>query len=46
MSVQRLKAESMNLEFRAIFTNINILGGFSPFIVSDRERIMQVLLGL
>jgi signal transduction histidine kinase len=48
MSIQRLKAESLKLEFCAVYENIceHEDEGFSPWITSDRERIMQVLLGL
>jgi hypothetical protein len=36
----------MNLDFEVVFRNINVFGGHSPWINSDRDRIMQVLLGL
>ena len=52
MDLQRRKAESLGISLEAIFVGIKDThdsreeDGDSPFIVSDEQRIMQVLLNL
>ena len=47
MSIQRIKARSLDLVFKAVFINIdNGDNSYSPWINSDEERIMQIVLGL
>ena len=45
MSIQQKKADDQGLEFFATFENIGE-GSYSPIIIQDEQRIMQVLLNL
>ena len=41
MCIQRMKANAQDIEFKAVYENM-----LSPFICTDEDRLMQVLLGL
>ena len=41
MCIQRMKATAQDIEFEAFYENM-----LDPFISTDEERMMQVLLGL
>ena len=52
MAIQRIKAEEQGIDFDCTFINIAEsideagLGMHSPFVHTDEDRVMQVLLGL